>query len=95
MHPFISKLFVALFYQCFVMLQKSKECEVKFSITYLNRNAGEPSQTKSTKNKNYRKDDSLINNCPTKKIELVVCVLLWEQGLNADSPAMGLKSGIL
>lgn len=46
------------------MLQKSKECEVKFSITYLNRNAREPSQTKSTKNKNYRKDDSLINNCP-------------------------------
>lgn len=49
------------------MLQKSKECEVKFSITYRNRNAREPSQTKSTKNKNYRKDDSLINNCPTKK----------------------------
>lgn len=28
---------------------KKAECEVKFSITYLNRNAREPSQTKSTK----------------------------------------------
>ena len=57
------------------MLQKSKECEVKFSITYLNRNAREPSQTKSTKNKNYRKDDTLINNCPPKKKKIeFVCV---------------------
>lgn len=29
------------------MLQKSKECEVKFSITYLNRNAREPSQSQA------------------------------------------------
>lgn len=76
---------------CFISVlwcYKKAECEVKFSITYLNRNAKEPSQTKSTKNKNYRKDDSLINNCPTKK-KLVVCILFWDQGLSADSPAMG------
>lgn len=76
------------------MLQKSKECEVKFSITYLNRNAREPSQTKSTKNKNYRKDDSLINNCPPKKkkkkkIEFVVCIHFGEWGMSVDSQAMG------
>lgn len=46
--PFISTLlFCSLLYQCFVMLQKSKECEVKFSITYLNRNAREPSQSQA------------------------------------------------
>lgn len=25
------------------------------------------------KNKNYRKDDSLVNNCLPKKVELVIC----------------------
>lgn len=79
--------FVALLYQCFVMLQKSKECEVKFSITYLNRNARELSQTKATKNKNYRKDDSLINNRPTKKSNnnRISCIWFGRQGISADS----------
>lgn len=69
------------------MLQKSKECEVKFSITYLNRNARELSQTKSTKNKNYRKDDSLINNRPTKKSNnnRISCIWFGRQGISADS----------
>lgn len=61
------------------MLQKSKECEVKFSITYLKRNARDPSQTKSTKNKNYRKDDSLINSHPTKKKKNQL-YLVWGAG---------------
>lgn len=71
------------------MLQKRKEYEVKFSITYLNKNAREPSQTKSTKNKNYRKDDSLINNRPTKKKIELVAFGFWKQGISADRPAMG------
>lgn len=69
------------------MLQKSKECEVKFSITYFSRNARDPSQTKSTKNKNYRKDDSLINNRPTKKSNnRISCIWFGRQGITADSP---------
>lgn len=73
------------------MLQKSKACEVKFSITYFNRNAGEPSQTKSTKNKNYRKDDSLINNCPTKKNRISCMYLVWGAGNECIQHGYGLK----
>lgn len=51
----------------FCDVTESKECEVKFSIIYFNRNARESGQTKASENKNYRKDDSLINNCLTKK----------------------------
>lgn len=94
---FPSYFFVTLLYQCFVMLQKSKECEVKFSITYLNRNAREPSQTKSTKNKNYRKDDSLINNCPPKKKENRICCMysFWGVGNECRQPSYGVKWSIL
>lgn len=78
------------------MLQKSKECEVKFSITYCNRNAREPSQTKSTKNKNYRKDDSLINNCPTKKNNRICCMhSFWGVGNECRQPSYGVKWSIL